>query len=172
MGRQLHGSHFFQNSGTFCVDFYWKYHNSKNNEILATVFLKWMDFSQGFFLITHSLEYFPLCSGSKLRSGASFRRKLRKALDWLYSLNKRISDIQERNRKSFSPLFSEMTLFCCIFPKKKKQSSLADSKQMNCQVFFRERITTMKCAFSSKEKLGNLESYFFYKALERLLGWI
>ena len=40
---------------------------------------------------------------------------------------------------------------------------ISDSKQMNCQEFFREKTTTMKCAFSCKERLGNLESYLFYQ---------
>ena len=38
-------SRFFQNCGTFCFDLYWKYHNFERNEVRATVFLKWTDFS-------------------------------------------------------------------------------------------------------------------------------
>ena len=36
---------FFPNCGTFCFDFYWKYHNYERKRICATVFLKWTDFS-------------------------------------------------------------------------------------------------------------------------------
>ena len=41
----MHESKFFKNCGTFCFDLYWKYHNFERNEIRATVFLKWTDFS-------------------------------------------------------------------------------------------------------------------------------
>ena len=46
----MHESCFFQNCGTFCFYLYWKYHNFEQNEIRATGFLKWTDFSHWNFL--------------------------------------------------------------------------------------------------------------------------
>ena len=86
------------------------------------------------------------------RFGGNYEKPL---IDSIHSTN--VSATYKKETVSlFSPFFRNDSFVVYFLTKTK--SSLVDSKQMNCQEFFREKTTTMKCAFSCKEKLGILES--------------
>ena len=105
--RQLRESRFFQNCGTFCFDLYSKYHNFERNEIRATVFLKWTDFSN-FLAFERTLDFF--LNAGKFESFKAFKidvQVLKSGLYYNYHCIFRIHD--------FNLLAQFINLFC-VFP--------------------------------------------------------